>query len=212
MKIFIAGIVHFDVLGRYRLSKWINEVSEKMGNLPEFVAVEWDKEVFKQIYSQRILIRNYAKSEWPAAPPKFIDIIESSMGFEGDTHKLFSPNIETLWMDQGRPIEDMSIITEYAMDRFNIYRKYFPDGSFDFGPKTLLHMSKKAWARASPDTAVGSPRDAIFFEVILSRLNRLISDWAIVIVGASHARKNEGFLAKRLMDEGLSCYSKILRP
>lgn len=212
MKIIIAGIVHFDVLGRYRLSKWINKISEKMGNPPEFVAVEWDEEVFKQVCSQRILIRNYAKAEWPEAPPKFTDIIESSMGFEGDTHKLFFPNVETLWMDQGRPIGDQSIIAEYAMDRFKIYRKYFPDGSFDFGPKTLLHMSKEAWMRSSPDTAAGSPRDNIFFEVILRRLNRINSNWAIVIVGASHARKNEGFLAKKLINEGLSCYSTILRP
>ena len=71
MDILIAGIVHYDVLGPDRLKKWFKGVLKTRGNFPEFVAVEWDEKIFDQIISQRTLIREYAKAEWPRASSVF---------------------------------------------------------------------------------------------------------------------------------------------
>ena len=123
MDILIAGIVHFDVLGPDRLKKWFQKVLKIRKSFPEFVAVEWDEMIFNQIISQRSLIRKFAKASWTEAPSDFLDKIELSLGFEGDTHNSIFEKAETLWLDQGRPVSDRSIVSEYAKDRMNKYKR-----------------------------------------------------------------------------------------
>ena len=212
MDIFIAGIVHSDVLGPDRLKKWFQEFFDINRSSPEFVAIEWDEVIFNQIISQRSSIREYAKAAWPEASSDFLDKIELSLGYEGDTHNRILTKAETLWLDQGRPVPNRSIVSEYAKDRMKIYERYISESPDDFGHKTLLHMSRKAWARSSPNEAEGSERDIKFSEVILSRLNKSKSNWAIVVIGASHARSSRGFMAKHLEEAGLSCHITVLSP
>ncbi len=212
MKIFIAGIVHFDVLGPDKLKKWLKETLDNNGCSPEFVAVEWDEPIFKQIISQRGLIREYAKTAWPKATSEFLDKIEFSLGYEGDTHKHIFPKVDTLWLDQNRPIPDSTIVSQYARDRMKIYKNYIRETSQDFGHNTLMHMSKEAWARSSPTEAEGSERDRKFSKAIMSRLNQSNSNWSIVVVGAKHARSSNGLMAKHLEVAGLPCYVTLLSP
>jgi hypothetical protein len=66
MKIFIAGIVHFDVLGPDKLKKWFKEGLDNNGCSPEFVAVENDSGVGpQQLIDMERIITNCALSNRP---------------------------------------------------------------------------------------------------------------------------------------------------
>jgi len=209
MDILIAAINHNDVLGRERLKKWLQKVSKARHSPPEFIGVEWDEGIFNQVKAQRSLIRDRAKSEWPGATPGFLDKIESSLGFEGDTHNDIFPDILTLWLDQGRKYDDRCICN-YAVDRMDMYTGFIPDASADFGHKILMRMSIKAWKRSSPQPA--SERDRRFAELIVKRSVQSKSGSAIAIVGEDHASLHNGFMANLLEKRGLSCCITILSP
>ncbi|MBI4527199.1 MAG: hypothetical protein HY695_25685 [Deltaproteobacteria bacterium] len=49
MKLHIAGIEHFDPLCKGRLQAWLQELHKKYSCSPDFVAVEWDQHIFKQV-------------------------------------------------------------------------------------------------------------------------------------------------------------------
>lgn len=74
-------------------------------------------------------------------------------------------------------------------------------------------MSIVAWNQGSPPQLGGSERDVKFAQLILERLRREISEWAIVIVGLNHASEVEGHMVGRFKDEGTIEYAVTeLRP
>lgn len=74
-------------------------------------------------------------------------------------------------------------------------------------------MSIVAWNQGSPPQSGGSERDVKFAQLILERLRREISEWAIVIVGLNHAGEVEGHMVRHLKDEGtIECAVTDLRP
>ena len=99
--LWIAGINHQDVLGPEKLKKWLQKFSKVKINPPDFIAVEWDEGIFNQIKTQRHRIRKYAKAEWPEATSDFLDKIESSLAFEGDSHRDIFAGAETVWLNRG---------------------------------------------------------------------------------------------------------------
>ena len=123
MKLFIAGITHFDVLGHRRLLKWLKQKSAIEYGNPEFVAVEWGKDSFSLLKAHRNLIGELACKEWPTAPNSFVQVIQQSLGYEGDTHKEVLPSVETVWLDNGRTVVDETNVSQYCRMRMDIYIK-----------------------------------------------------------------------------------------
>jgi hypothetical protein len=212
MRLMIAGINHDDVMGAVRLSKWLREVKTAEERAPAFVAVEYDKQIFRSIQAQRPTLRRLAAETWPTAPSSFLKTIEDSLAYEGDLHETIFPGADTIWLDQGRAVVDQTIISHYACDRMKNYRRFFPGDQQDFGKETLQHMSVKSWKEVSSPSVGGSPRDIEFARHILNHSRKVISGWAIVIVGVNHASEVEGSMISRLKNEGIECRVSELRP
>ena len=206
MKFLIASINHFDVLGHRRLIEWLKQKSAIESGAPEFVAVEWDKDIFSLIKAQRNLIGELARKEWPTAPNSFVQVIQQSLGYEGDTHKEVLPSVETVWLD------GKISVSEYYRTRMRTYKGFARNTCLDFSENMLINMSLKAWQLSEPLETEGIDRDIIFVDNIMPQIKRAKSDWAIVIVGANHASLSPGCMVSRLSEQGSICLPEELRP
>jgi len=210
MKLLIASIIHFDVLGHRRLIEWLKQKSAIESGAPEFVAVEWDKDMFSLIKAQRNLIGEVARKEWPTAPNSFVQVIQQSLGYEGDTHKEVLPSVETVWLD--RPVVDETSVSQYCRKRMDTYKLYARNTCFDFGENMLINMSQQIWLESEPPETGGTERDIIFSDKIMSQIKHAKSNWAIVIVGANHASLSPGCMVSHLSERGSICLREELRP
>jgi len=210
MKLLIAGIVHFDVLEHRRLLEWLKQKSAIESGAPEFVAVEWDKDSFSLLKAQRNLIGELARKEWPTAPNSFVQVIQQSLGYEGDTHKEVLPSVETVWLD--KPVVDETTVSQYCRKRMLIYKGFARNTCLDFSENMLINMSRRAWQTSEPPETGGTERDIIFSGKIMSQIKHAKSDWAIVIVGANHASLSPGCMASHLSERGIICLPEELRP
>jgi len=212
MRLRIAGIVHNDLMGRKRLLKWLREMRDFEEVPPVFVAVEYDESIFGKIRAQRSVLRRLAAEAWQGSSQSVLKAIQDSLGYEGDLHEGVFPGIKTVWLDQGRTVEDPTILSQYARDRLNIYKSFVPREQKVLSNATLLAMSGTAWERGSTPRPGGSDRDAKFARVIIDRLQSESRGWAIVIVGSNHASEVEGSMVSRLKGEEIECQMSQLRP
>ncbi len=212
MKLLIASIIHFDVLGHRRLIEWLKQKSAIESGAPEFVAVEWDKDMFSLIKAQRNLVGELARKEWPTAPNSFVHVIQQSLGYEGDTHKEVLPSVETVWLDNGKIVDNETKVSQYYRDRMKIYEDFTRNTCLDFSDNMLMNMSLEAWRYAEPPATEGTQRDIAFSNIIMSQIEHVTSDWAIVIVGANHASLSSGSMVSYLSEQGCICLPEELRP
>ena len=212
MHLRIAGVVHFDVRGKARLSDWLQRTRRVENGDPEFVAVEYEQDIFERIRARRQVIRGMAAELWPSAPGTSLDVIEESLGYEGDLHDKVFPRVKTIWLDEGRKIKDPTVIERYACDRFNLYRGYAVEQGQSLSASTLNHMSTQAWAAGPPPIRGGDARDEIFASRLLEWCVRGQNCWGICIVGANHATDVEGSMVSRLQCAGVECDVSFLRP
>lgn len=207
----IAGILHFDPLCKQRLIRWLKEQA-LLPDVPlEFVAVEWDNELFELVKSQRLLMRKLVEETWLDAQPSFLDVFAEALAFEGDTHLKVFPTVETLWLDQRRIVNDRKIITNYVRERIEVYRSYLPNPVPYLDQNVLEGMSCEAWRRVGKRQVGGTPRDFKFATLILERIKEARTGWAIAIVGADHASENSDSLRSRLENAGIHCFVVEMR-
>lgn len=212
MHLMIAALVHFDVCGRDRLAEWLRDARNSNQLTPRFVAVEYDRAVFEKIRAQRSLLRARAAELWPACSLETLDTLAGSLVYDGDCHMSVFPGVETLWLDEGRFLEDPTVIEEYARDRLALYRGYASGLTEDLGVKALHQMSERAWADGPPPIDGGDQRDCIFADRILSVKPGTPDCWGVCIVGANHASDVRGSMVSRLRDAGVACHVTQLRP
>jgi hypothetical protein len=212
VKIWIAGINHNDILGPRRLFQWLEHVKASHDRLPEFVAVEFGQEYFPSIKSQRPLMRKLATETWPDSPVEIQILFEEALLFEVDLHTKLFPTVETIWMDQGRVIDDPTIISDYAKDRMNIYRSLLPGATKKIELRDIESMCMVAWDRGNQPKTGGTERDANFANAILSRAAEFTNGWGIVIVGSSHTSQLPGTMTSRIIGGGIQCEVTELRP
>jgi hypothetical protein len=209
VKLYIAGVIHFDPLGRAGLRRWLRRCFAVEGGPPAFVATEWDQNTFAEVRRQRAEFHDLAQGEWPHASPKALRILELSLGYEADTHVELFPDVEVLWLDEGRQT-DPSRVQGYAKGRLEMYRSFLQGSWSPPGSLTLLRtLSHAARRRAEPDFVPGD-RDSTFARLILDRIARGGATWAVAIVGANHASRARGSMRSLLEEEGCFCDVTIL--
>lgn len=201
MKLHVAGVNHFDPLCREKLRKWLQGLSLINAEPPAFVAVEYDRQQFEQYKKQRGRFRQLLQTEWPSLSTAELDILENSLGYEGDTHLEIFPSAEVLWLDRGRQVSDLSMIDKYAEDRLTMYKQY------SFGQKTLrIDRLSENIRRAENSQNISLDRSKKFADLILEKVQKSGGKWAIVIVGSSHTRKDiRGSMRYLLENTGLIC-------
>lgn len=208
----IAAIPHFEPLCRIRLRSWLKNLSAEKRERPDFIAVEWDREIFEKVKQQRVILHQIAKQEWPSAPQDFVNALSGAMGFEADTHEEVFPHVEVLWLEQGRSISNSSVITDYAYNRMAIYRSYLPKDASILNTEVLEAMSKKSWEIAADAAYQTIDRDLKFTSHILDALTYRQPMWAIAIVGASHASGAPDSMRTLLEKNDVLCKVTILNP
>lgn len=214
MKLYIAGVVHNDPLGRTNLRRWLRLLRDSQGGPPAFVATEWDSQIFAEIKQQRDTFRNLASQEWPDAPPELVRELTRSLGYEADSHLDTFRGVDTLWLDEGRGDYQPEDVTEFAEARFNTYNSRLRDHRtlLNDTPGALAFLSQRAWQAADADPATtGQERDDNWVRAIRERIADGGGQWAVVIVGAHHATGNERYMRRQLEDLGLSCHVCMLR-
>lgn len=208
MKLHIAGVNHNDPLGRERLKKWLEKLSVINDKSPAFVAVEYDNNIFEQIKKQRKRFRQLLQNEWSFLSPVELDIVENSLAYDGDTHLEVFPNAEILWLDKNRNENDTSWIDRYAEVQLNVYKQY----SFNKKPLFLNWLSGDV-CRNTPTASQSTSRDQKFARLILKKVSRNKSTWAIAIVGSDHTKKDiQGSMRCLLENAGLTCEVTVLHP
>lgn len=196
----IAGINHKDPAMRHRLIELLNEYFAKY-KTPDFIAVEWDENVFSAVLAKREELRGLLKGEWPNIPEKLLNTLVQSLGYEGDAHLDVYPNVDTVWLDQGRKDYGSDFTEKFAKWRLRDYRRFLGTCCID-SPHALSRLSESA---SKVDCPRYDPRDRIFADAIRKRSILGGNDWAIAIVGDDHARTGGGSMRDLLAAMGYKC-------
>ena len=204
MVLYIAGVNHFDPMCRGKLSQWLKNLSNSNKGLPCFLAAEWSEDYFLKVKSQRKNFRQILQKEWPHLSSEALDVLELSLGYEADTHIKIFPDVELLWLDKGRWINPDSI-KKYAKKRLTVLKSCLQN---DILPKDSLKalekISKSIRQREKP-FSFGNGRDKKYARLIIKRIEKCRSDWAIVIVGEYHASEDRQSMRSILENQGLTC-------
>jgi hypothetical protein len=208
MELFVAGIIHYDPLGRRRLRQWLSELLSQHNEPPSFVAVEWDSGHFGKIVAQRSRLADLVRAHWTAATEEFIQGLADAAGYEGDSHIPLLSDVETVWLDEGRVVREEDI-EEFAELRFAKYRA-LAKGLDRFDAKALEYMSNIAWKAAEPRNEDPDPRDDIFAGRLFAKLNNRCG---IAIMGVNHTTDSPpGSAVDLLMHSGITCHVTKITP
>ncbi len=212
MRVHIAGIAHSDPLGRDRLEDWLKSLRSSRQNYPEFIAVEWDRDHLGRVVAQRPLLRQLAEHEWPGGDEAFYSHLELACGFEGDTHSSVFPEAETLWLDEGRLLDDPTELSDFAHFRMNQYRNYICGLEPPYSLSTLHVMSERVWSQILPPPQNRYEREKRFADRMISRLSSYSSDWCICIVGVHHSSTDPQSMRSLIEASGFPCDVCEMRP
>jgi len=206
MLLRIAGINHFDVLGRDKLEQWFaNFAAERPG--PSFLATAWDPIIFARVREQRTHLRQLAAERWPGFSDALLNVLALSLGYEADSHLMSYPNVNLLWLDQGREADQADIV-HYADDRLPLYARFIGNRANIVNEDELLcTMSEAADEQAAGVRGVGE-RGQRFADRIHERAQN--NNWAIIIVGKRHAADENVSMRRRLEQHGHMCQISLL--
>lgn len=200
MELFIAGVNHYDPMGRVRVAGWLRDLGERRESNPSFVAVEFDQGHFNALCRQRPQYREWIHRFWPGVPDDDLKLFELSLGYEGDTHQECFEGTEVVWLDEGREVEP-DVLEQHARIRLLTLR-YFEQRNSLMLPGVV---SEQVQGYTRPE--VFSPeRSRRFADRILARLEGGEGDWAVAITGASHASDRfENSMRSLLETAGVPC-------
>jgi len=213
MTVLIAGINHTDPTMRQELVKWLTECSAGFAK-PDFIAVEWDREIYWRVNVHRARFRRLLKEQWVDASEGLLNTLTLSLGYEGDSHLEVFPadTVETLWLDEGRQYREGDI-ARFAEHRLALYRWYLPDwpqGATDLD--ILSRISQGAANDVGPLPEAGDERDAKFARRIAQRIAQGVAhNWAIAVVGKNHALEIQGSMLRLLECGECNCKVEMFR-
>lgn len=203
MEFYFAGVIHNDVTHRKLLREWLENLSKDKTARPTFIAVEYDKELFQQIIEQRPHIRKRAEEKWPGLDGQVLDAIELSLGYEGDTHLEIFPDVDILWLNQGRE----NNVSSFANLRLQTYQMFIGDTDplgMDVS-EVISILSQRAKANSPPNKNFNRGRNKKWHTLIRNRIEGKKDNWAIIVVGLSYTQSWDGNLRYLLENDGHDC-------
>lgn len=123
MHLYLVGINHNDPGQPEALEGWLQRTSVSEEAKPSFIAVEWGKVAHERVVIARAEFAGMARERWGDAAAEVIEALARTMGFEGDAHRRIWPEIEPIWLDDGRDLDANARfnLEMYAEGRFGIY-------------------------------------------------------------------------------------------
>lgn len=200
MTLYIAGINHFDPMGREHVADWFNSLAQEYQSAPAFIAIEFDEAHFKALSEHRPRYRQWIQARWPHIPESDLDRFEKSLGYEGDTHHECFNGIETIWLDSGRELHDAAF-ESHAFQRLLCLQIFERNNALML--PGVVSEQVQAYMRAD---AFSPERSRQFADRIMERVKCNPWEWAIAITGASHASDRfDNSMRSLLQKEGINC-------
>lgn len=211
----LVGINHKDPVMRQQLIEWLVASSAKYGK-PGFVAVEWDELIFNAVKAKRAEFRQLLKQEWPNISDPLLNTFALSLGYEGDSHIDVYPNVDILWLDEGRKEgmgdDDMTkgFVEKCARWRLLDYKRFLGEWPTDSDDSMVMKQISDG-ASNIPDFKPNSRDDKWVNRIVLKSAQTVNCRWAIAIIGEGHTRKLKGTMRSQLENLNYICevYSLI---
>jgi hypothetical protein len=169
--------------------------------------VEWDPDRLP-IDRERRAVR--AELEALPVPPDrdVIEALVGAVGFEADTHLSVYPTVDTLWLDRGRQIENVSDVAMFAHHRVESYTSLLKRFASSRGRDLLESISVFLWTKTLCPAARGNERDTALAGAILRRGHPFMTEpegWAAIVLGTNHTRRDPGRVTTLLEQTGGIC-------
>lgn len=210
MKVIMIGTMHNSLLSEMGLWLKIKELRAQYP-APEFVAVEYDEEVFNtKIIPLRSAIDSCkVKNKYfgENISDKELEALASCIGRDGDTHLEFYPQVKTVWLDEGRDCPENEIRFRHPCGSplYNTISNYMAfvgalpnDTSVD--DRILSYMEHEQQAPDSP--LYNLERDKMWLDILTKNFSTSSSDYCLVIVGFNHTEDVEGVIRQLLERDG----------
>lgn len=207
MKVILIGGVHNSLSCRDRLVSTLNDISESERSV-SFVAVEYDENTFYN----RILPLRDAIDECKKKNPIFSKYVSddemhelaSCIGYDGDAHMDIFPDVETVWLDEGRePNENLFAhpCGSFLYNKIGHFVGMIMSGDIigEYGERLFEYI---ALENDGAEEIINNVRDESWFEIISEFLTDEEHDCGIAIVGGSHAEEKEGNFRSLLENAG----------
>ena len=227
MRLYLAGVIHKDPLGRDAILDWLKEIEEI--TLPDFVAVEWSEAVFELLRAERPCLYSQLKEPHPQAEVEVIQSLANSLAYEGDAYTAVFPDADVIWLDDGRVCfnkghqltdEEIARIILGGVKRdyegWLLERYSAPSSEIFQPPQDFLRQKRRElWDSYTNDkpsnpTEEDLERDTKFADLILSREQE--NGWGVVVTGAIHTKDEQGRMGYLLRQAGQDCNINILSP
>lgn len=203
MDLYVTGVSHFDPLAKGRLSEYLAHLKRLHETPPVFVGVEFDECHFRQFAAQRGEFRKLLVEVDPALSKVELDIYAESLAYEGDAHVATFPTAKTLWLDEGRIVEQDDIDT-YARRRVKTYLQLTNRKLAG----ALSELSRQFVAAQDQDLDLR--RSKKFADKVCGNIGES-GTWALTITGGNHANPDiAGSMANLLVAAGLRPIFRIL--
>lgn len=186
------------------MKHWLEELATIIAEPPAFIAVEYDHLHFERIRAQRPDFLEKLRLTWPSLSQNDLHKLSQTLAYEGDTHSEVFPNTKIVWLDEGRQVDGKNI-DDFAKDRLLTY-KYWANRN---RTPTLEELGERSWQVAQPSN--DTQRCEIFARRIIETASEVSSDWAIIVVGASHVTTEPNSMRSRLEDAGFDCEVTVLK-
>ena len=204
MTLFIAGVNHFDPMGREHVANWLCSLADRNRSPPSFIAVEFDEDLFRMLSAQRAQYRRCIHALWPGIPEADLDQFEQSLGFEGDTHLECFYSTDMIWLDQGRTLPPGTVEAHVRQRLATL--KFFESRNALMLPGVV---SEQVQPYTRADT-FSVERSRGFAERILGHIRDRVWNWGIAIIGASHASDRFDDSMRSLLERaGIHCETRI---
>ncbi len=202
--LFIAGVNHFDPMGRERVANWMCSLAERHHSPPSFMAVEFDPDCFELLRAQRPYYRTCIQTLWPDVPASDLEHFERSLGYEGDAHLECFAGTDMIWLDEGRALPP-DVVERHVQQRLMVLQ-YFETSNALMLPGVVSEQVQP-YTRAR---VFSEARSRLFADRILARISAGRWGWGIAITGASHASERFGASMRRLLEKaGVPCETRL---
>ncbi|SKA81724.1 hypothetical protein [Desulfobaculum bizertense] len=204
MKVYMFGCRHNSLYAHQQLKEGLQDCLDQ-GVEPEFVAVEYKKSMKEQILRQRDFecLEESRKNFLREKIGDEYHHITPSIGYDMDSHQEYYPDVETVWLDDDRELDELE---KDAPNHF-LYNTIV--NVLNFKDKNRLNFDGEFWKRYMAEEkktvcqpAYNTERDQMWLQTLIPYLLLEEDQSCIIIVGADHISKHEGVLKELLEEAG----------
>ncbi len=187
MTLYVAGVIHYDPLGRKRLGKWLKHLKKK-DIKPSYVLVEYNEKDHLAFPNARKKFRNLCEkklAKYGLSDDDF-NILEGSLGYELGSHLDSFDNIDILYYEE---LKFCEVTIKGIYDNYSkmIFLENYDKNSGNF----IDILSKELWKdinEKSEFPKYGTKRDQYLFEQIKDKTRSFLNNDGLLIVGVNHTK------------------------